>query len=263
MSEEPLTLKSVKLFLKGFLSSYGLKASINLIFQLMSKKPLNLKQILLDEESLRIGFSIGSFSSIYTFLKTILKNKTKWNEIISGFISGLSILFIQSENRRILTLYMMTRTIHSYIQRYEFFENYGNSALFILSSAQVLYSWAIWPSTLPKSYLSFITKMSPIDQSVLDNVVNYHHSLPMNKKPVEKFCSKYHHNMNHESFPWGCLYLHPHTDSCSLNVLHVFMSSFKKILPLYSFLSLAPVIFHKNLSAGLINTARSGNLMKF
>jgi hypothetical protein len=261
MSEESTSnalLTPARLFLKGFISSYGLKASMNLIFQLISKKPLNLKQILLDEESLRIGFSIGSFSSIYTFLKTILKNKTKWNEIISGFISGLSILFIQSENRRILTLYMMTRTIHSYIQRFDFFENYGNSVLFILSSAQVLYSWAIWPQTLPKNYLSFITKMSPIDQSVLDNVVNYHHSLPLNINSVEKFCSKYHHNMNHESFPWGCLYLHPHTDSCSLNVFHVFMSSFKKILPLYSFLSLAPVIFHKNLSSGLINTARSG-----
>eukprot|EP01080_Neovahlkampfia_damariscottae_P000771 gene771-9021_t len=263
--EEVDKLKPLKLFLKGFLSSYGLKTTINLLFQFQSKKPLDLKKILLDEESIRIAAAFGVFSSIYHQTKLLLKDKTKHSEIIAGFVSGFSFFFIKKKNRRILSLYLLTRTLHSYIQKYPFFENYGNVILFALSSAQVLYSWVIEPKTLPKSYLTFITQMSPIDQSVLDQVYNYHHSKQMSSGTIEKFCSKHHKNITHDTFPWGCLYLHPHTKYCSMNVINVFTSTIKKIIPLYSFISFTPVLLssNPNFTLGAKNTFRSVLFLAF
>jgi hypothetical protein len=47
---------------------------------------------------------------------------------------------------------------------------HGDAALFILSSAQVMYAYVMRPETLPRSYWNFIVKTGPVHPTVLSAV---------------------------------------------------------------------------------------------
>lgn len=264
---EQVCLESLKKFFKNFIATYGIRYAITLFGQVFQKR---FKFKLLDQDALKIGLFFGSYTSLMHFIKESLikirKMDDSFNDAIAGFFAGLSILFLPKDSHRIISIYIFCHGLQSLYNANsskvpQLLQNHGNILLFAFSSAQVLYSWVIEPESLPKSYLSFITYMGPIDKSILASVDSLHRAQEIsNFDQITKFCSKHGQvaNMLDSDFPWGCKYIHPWTESCSKNVLMLFTNASRKILPLYFGLSLFQTVSRKKgLMDLFVNTSRS------
>jgi len=114
-------------------------------------------------------------------IQTKAERWLKINILISGSIAGLSLLFQPPENRKTIALYLFTRLLQCLYNESKslgmwrsssarLLQSNGDSLLFILGCAQVIYAYVMHPDTLPTSYLKFVSKSGPIDDRTLDAV---------------------------------------------------------------------------------------------
>eukprot|EP00924_Labyrinthula_sp_SR-Ha-C_P008971 snap_masked-scaffold_2-processed-gene-8.13-mRNA-1 protein AED:0.06 eAED:0.09 QI:0/0/0/0.33/1/1/3/0/577 len=161
------------------------------------------------EEAVRSGLLVGLFTSIYKAVTVFLAKlefirrqlsisdtnqpllsrtyalsklgykKKPWHSAIGGSIAGLSIVVMDSSWYRTLALYMATRVVqcvYNYNRERGNFHfwasswNHGDSLLFALTSAQIMYAYVMRPETLPESYYKFIRKQGPIPEEILKAV---------------------------------------------------------------------------------------------
>lgn len=104
-----------------------------------------------------------------------------------------------SERRRTFGLYLMVRGIQSVycalLKRgmplfYPAEWKHGDSLLFILSSAQIMYAYVMRPETLPSSYWRFIVNAGPITKDVLTAVRRNNRGLPVDVDKLLAYCEK-------------------------------------------------------------------------
>lgn len=127
------------------------------------------------EAAVRLGLFTGVFTGGFNYIHCMLGKylgQTGWNSFIAGSLSGLSVLFMSVDTRRTLSLYIMIRAaqcIYNELKRRGSIKPipHGDSWLFILSSAQVMYSYVMRPDSLPPSYFKFIRNTGPIHATVL------------------------------------------------------------------------------------------------
>lgn len=134
------------------------------------------------EEAVRTGLLVGGFTGVYKAVMYTLsqldadeskpkqgkKNRNKsWHSAVGGFLAGFTLLFMDKSWHRTLALYMATRAVQCWYNfnkargYFHFWGSnwaHGDSLLFILSSAQIMYAYVMRPETLPVSYYKFIVK---------------------------------------------------------------------------------------------------------
>ncbi|KAL7747544.1 hypothetical protein RI367_007141 [Sorochytrium milnesiophthora] len=154
----------------------------------------------------------------------------------------------------------------------------GDSLLFVCSCAQIMYSYILYPQTLPPEFYSFMINMAKIPRYVLQinresirgGPVDVQAFLDwMGKKPMTAAVRRYmssllalaatsspaaddNNNNNNDDkntklfFPiLPCQFLHPHTDSCTRYCTWLAGNVFRKIFPVYCSLHLVPTVLLK------------------
>ncbi|XP_041021537.1 uncharacterized protein LOC121262909 [Juglans microcarpa x Juglans regia] len=259
---------------QSFLLSYGVRVGIGILlraFKLARRQSysslLDLKQLVSEkdlivrEEACRIGLFFGGFTGSFHALRCLLrklrKKETPLNAILAGSVAGLSILALEDSNRRrTLALYLLARlaqcAYNSAKSKNKFQGSHwrhGDSLLFALACAQVMYAFVMRPESLPKSYQDFIQKTGPVAQPVYKAVRDSCRGYPVDVFSLSTYLSD-RRNSNYgklEEFPSivPCSVIHPDTNSCLAHNANATSATFRKTFPLYFSLTFVPfVVLH-------------------
>ena len=102
---------------------------------------------------------IGFFSFIWKFITNLLlyysKKPSKIHGAIGGGIAGLSILFEKRSTRIVLSQQFFVRSMQASYNilksRQLFSFSHGDSLLFCLSCASIMYAYVMQPDTIPSA----------------------------------------------------------------------------------------------------------------
>ncbi|XP_039065250.1 uncharacterized protein LOC120210618 isoform X2 [Hibiscus syriacus] len=256
-----------------FLLSYGVRVGIGILlraFKLARRQSysslLDLKQLVSEkdlivrEEACRIGLLFGGFTGSYHLLRCLLrklrKKETPVNALLAGSIAGLSILALDdSSRRRTLALYLLARLAQCAYNsaksknRFHFWGSHwkhGDSLLFYLACAQVMYAFVMRPESLPKAYQDFIQKTGPVAAPVYKAVRESCRGGPVNVASISAYLSSRgkSNNVKLEEFPSiiPCSIIHPDTNSCLTHNAKAASATFRKTFPLYFSLTFVPFV---------------------
>jgi len=267
-------IQSLKSFINGFALAYGIRTGISVVLRaihLLRTNPSSLfsfqqllseKNLIVRVDAVRLGFLIGGFTGGYDLISSILRKygfDERWSSFIGGSFAGLSLIFQEKENRRNLSLYLFVRLLQclynaSKVRGWWHFWGshwaHGDSLLFVLTSAQVMYAYVMRPDSIPMSYWKFIVRTGPIAATVLEAVKNNNRGKPIDVPKIMEYCRK---TSNGKMIPKigefpsiiPCSVLHPKHPSCTRNNLSIFIKTTKKIFPLYATLTFVPMVLLK------------------
>ncbi|KAM0014325.1 putative transmembrane protein [Helianthus debilis subsp. tardiflorus] len=258
---------------QSFLLSYGVRVGIGILlraFKLARRKSysslIDLKQLVSEkdlivrEEACRVGLLFGGFTGSYHALRCFLrkwrKKETPFNVILAGSVASLSILALDDSNRRrTLALYLLARlaqcAYNSAKSKNKFHLwgsswRHGDSLLFALSCAQVMYAFVMRPESLPKSYQDFIQKTGPVAKPVYKAVRECCRGSPVDVASLHSYLStvKGADFAALQEFPSiiPCSIIHPGTKSCLAQNAYATSNTFKKTFPLYFSLTFVPFV---------------------
>ncbi|KAJ4953661.1 hypothetical protein NE237_030493 [Protea cynaroides] len=261
---------------QSFLLSYGVRVGIGILLRAFKlarvqsydslldlKQLVSEKDLIVREEACRIGLLFGGFTGSYhalrCFLRKFRKKETPVNIILAGSVAGLSILALDdSSRRRTLALYLLARlsqcAYNSAKSKNKFklwgsHLRHGDSLLFALACAQVMYAFVMRPESLPKSYQSFIQKTGPVAAPVYKAVRDSCRGGPIDVVALSAYLSnrKGSSSVKLEEFPSliPCSIIHPDTNSCFVHNSNAASATFRKTFPLYFSLTFVPfVVLH-------------------
>lgn len=276
----------VSSFGRSFYLAYGIKAGITLLLHviklLRSKQPsriFDLNQLVsaqgLPIDAVRMGLFFGGFTGLYNGCRCLLARWTgrddKHTVMLSGLIAGASIVFQPKDTHRTLALYAWARVLQCWYNKSKAEKKWhlwgsdwahGDSLLFSVCTAQIMYAYVMRPDTLPPAYWKFIVDTGPIpipvlkaaqmnnrglpiDLQVLKGV--YEKLAPKGSKPLEGILSKlatdaYGPNASPLLPPLlPCSILHAHNPSCSHQWFETFLNGAKRSLPIYLSLTFVPM----------------------
>lgn len=261
---------------QSFLLSYGVRVGIGILLRAFKlargqsysslldlKQLVSEKDLIVREEACRIGLLFGGFTGSYHALRCLLrklrKKETPFNAILAGSVAGLSILALDDSNRRrTLALYLLARVAQCAYNsaksknKFHFWGSHwrhGDSLLFALSSAQVMYAFIMRPESLPKSYQEFIQKTGPVAKPVYKAVRDCCRGSPVDVASLSAYLSSrgVQDSVHLEEFPSiiPCSIIHPNTQSCLAHNTNAASATFRKTFPLYFSLTFVPfVVLH-------------------
>ncbi|PIN05693.1 hypothetical protein CDL12_21764 [Handroanthus impetiginosus] len=272
-ADESCVANAVGNLCQSFLLSYGIRVGIGILlraFKLARLKSysslLDLKQLVSEkdlivrEEACRIGLLFGGFTGSYHALRCLLrklrKKETPVNAIIAGAISGLSILALHdSSRRRTLALYLFARVAQCAYNsaksknKFHFWGSHwshGDTLLFAIACAQVMYAFVMRPESLPKSYQDFIQKTGPVAAPVYKAVRECCRGSPVDVASLSAYLSsrRVSNTVKLEEFPdiIPCSVIHPDTKSCFVHNGNAMSATFRKTFPLYFSLTFVPFV---------------------
>lgn len=258
---------------QSFLLSYGVRVGIGILLRAFKlarrqsyssildlKSLVSEKDLIVREEACRIGLLFGGFTGSYHALRCLLrklrKKETPLNAILAGSAAGLSILALDDPNRRrTLALYLLARVAQCAYNsaksknKFHFWGSHwrhGDSLLFALASAQVMYAFVMRPESLPKSYQDFIQKTGPVAKPVYKAVRDCCRGGPVDVGALSAYLSdkKSANLLKLEEFPSiiPCSIIHPNTNSCLAHNAKATSATFKKTFPLYFSLTFVPFV---------------------
>ncbi|CAA2971440.1 Mitochondrial import inner membrane translocase subunit Tim17 Tim22 Tim23 family isoform 1 [Olea europaea subsp. europaea] len=272
-ADESCVANAVGNLCQSFLLSYGIRVGIGILlraFKLARVKSysslLDLKQLVSEkdlivrEEACRIGLLFGGFTGSYHALRCLLrkwrKKETPINAILAGSVAGLSILALDdSSKRRTLALYLLARlaqcAYNSAKSKNKFHLwgshwSHGDTLLFAIACAQVMYAFIMRPESLPKSYQDFIQKTGPVAKPVYKAVRDCCRGSPVDVVSLSAYLSTTNvpSTVKLEEFPTiiSCSMIHPGTNSCLLHNASAASATFRKTFPLYFSLTFVPFV---------------------
>lgn len=200
----------IQSFGRAFYIAYGLRAGLSLALHLLKllrtapKKIFSLEDLVgvqgLPLDAVRIGLFFGCFTGLYNATKCALTRANKqlkpWMVVLSGTLAGTSLLFLERDTHRIISLYLFARVVQCWYNyqkqrgRFHLWGSnwaHGDSLLFAVTSAQVMYSYVMRPDTLPPSYLKFITDTGPITRQVLQFVRENNRNIPLDLQKLSAY----------------------------------------------------------------------------
>ncbi|GBG24712.1 Transmembrane protein 135 [Hondaea fermentalgiana] len=271
--------KALKTGLTNFLLAYNLRAGVAFLLKFVRtllrrpKDALSFEKLLGEGnlafrvEAVRMGLFLGGFTGLYRAVahglavyatKSIRK---QWHSAFAGWIAGLSLYFMDRSWHRTLALYMsarMAQLAYNFAKARGYWHfwgsdwAYGDSLLFIISSAQVMYAYVMRPETLPPSYYKFIVRQGPIAETMLQAVRDNCRDKPINLPAVMDYIST---NGGEEAIKATKAYLstdmpklvpsralHPYTSSKLLHTFNAFKGTARQIFPVYLTLALIPSV---------------------
>ncbi|KAL3699817.1 hypothetical protein R1sor_017839 [Riccia sorocarpa] len=270
---ESCVANSVGSLCQSFMLAYGVRVGIGVLlraFKLARKRPyysfLDLKLLLSEnnlivrEEACRTGLLFGGFTGCYHAIRCFLRRKSGKNDplhvFLAGGVAGLSILALDdTQRRRTFALYLLARLAQcSYNSaksknKFHFWGSqwqHGDTLLFAIACAQIMYAYVMRPETLPESYNEFIIKSGPIARPVLkavrescrgggvdvDSLAEY-----VKWRTGRSLIGVYKHS---RIIP--CSAVHPETGSCLAQNSRAARDTFKKTFPLYLSLTFVPFV---------------------
>ncbi|KAL3521365.1 hypothetical protein ACH5RR_019514 [Cinchona calisaya] len=272
-ADESCVANAIGNLCQSFLLSYGVRVGIGILlraFKLVRRQSysslLDLKQLVSEkdlivrEEACRIGLLFGGFTGSYHALRCLLrklrKKETPVNAILAGSVAGLSILALDdSSRRRTFALYLLARVAqcayNSAKSKNKFHLwgshwGHGDSLLFAIACAQVMYAFVMRPESLPKSYQDFIQKTGPVAAPVYKAVRDCCRGSPVDVASLSSYLSstKGTSTLKLEEFPSiiSCSIIHPDTNSCLKHNANALMDTFRKTFPLYFSLTFVPFV---------------------
>ncbi|KAI4352918.1 hypothetical protein L6164_007125 [Bauhinia variegata] len=274
--EESCVAHAIGNLCQSFLLSYGVRVGIGILlraFKLIRRQSysslLDLKQLVSErdlivrEEACRIGLLFGGFTGSYHGLRCLLrklrKKETPLNAVLAGSVAGLSVLALDDSNRRrTLALYLLARLAQCAYNsaksknKFHFWGSHwrhGDSLLFSLACAQVMYAFVMRPESLPKAYQDFIQKTGPVAEPVYKAVRDNCRGHPIDIASLSAYLSERGKSdfAKLEKFPSiiPCSIIHPETNSCLAHNGNAMSATFKKTFPLYFSLTFVPfVVLH-------------------
>ncbi|PSS32451.1 Transmembrane protein like [Actinidia chinensis var. chinensis] len=275
-ADESCVANAIGNLCQTFLLSYGVRVGIGILllaFKLARgqsysslldlKQLVSEKNLIVREEACRIGLLFGGFTGSYHALRCLLrklrKKETPFNAILAGSLAGLSILALDDSNRRrTLALYLLARlaqcAYNSAKSKNKFHLwgshwQHGDSLLFALACAQVMYSFVMRPESLPKSYQDFIQKTGPVARPVYKAVRDCCRGCPVDVSSLSAYLSNKRGSnfVKLEEFPSiiPCSIIHPDSNSCLAHNANAASATFRKTFPLYFSLTFVPfVVLH-------------------
>ncbi|KAE9612122.1 putative transmembrane protein [Lupinus albus] len=259
-----------------FLLSYGVRVGIGILLRAFKlargqsysslldlKQLVSEKDLIVREEACRIGLLFGGFTGSYHALRCLLrklrKKETPINAVLAGSVAGFSILALNDKNRRrTLALYLLARlaqcAYNSAKSKNKFHLwgshwRHGDSLLFAVACAQVMYAFVMRPESLPKAYQDFIQKTGPVAEPVYKAVRDSCRGYPVDVASLHAYLSRIGKPgfVTLEEFPSiiPCSIIHPGTNSCLAHQGKATSATFKKTFPLYFSLTFVPfVVLH-------------------
>ncbi|XP_062092247.1 uncharacterized protein LOC133798078 [Humulus lupulus] len=275
-SDESCVANAIGNLCQSFLLSYGVRVGIGILlraFKLVRgqsysslldlKQLVSEKDLIVREEACRVGLLFGGFTGSYHALRCLLiklrRKETPLNVVIAGSVAGLSILALDDSNRRrTLALYLLARLAQSAYNSAKSKNKFpvwgshlrhGDSLLFSLACAQVMYAFVMRPESLPKSYQDFIQKTGPVAKPVYKAVRDCCRGFPVDITSLSDYLSKKSNSnfVKLEKFPSiiPCSVIHPETSSCLAHNAKAASATFRKTFPLYFSLTFVPfVVLH-------------------
>lgn len=263
-------IKAYKKWFHAFAVGYASRSLLSLLVRIFSilksgsfsnvfsvNQLVSEKNLIVREEAVRLGLFLGCFSGGFNLVKDLLekirKKEDGVNSIIAGGIAGLSVFSQTRDSWRTISLYTFARLLqcmYNGLKERNYFQwtnsfTHGDTILFALSSAQIMYAYVMRPNTLPKSYFDFIVNTSPIHRTVLEVVRLNNREMPFDVQKITAFCKNKGTILGNIEFPYpqiGCNILHPQTHGCVKHNVNVFIDTAKKILPLYASLTVVPTL---------------------
>lgn len=261
---------------QSFLLAYGVRVGIGILLRAFNlakgqsyrsildlKLLVSEKDLIVREEACRIGLLFGGFTGSYHAIRCLLRKtrrkETPLNGFLAGSVAGLSVLALDdSSRRRTLALYLLTRlaqcAYNSAKSKNKFHLwgsswSHGDSLLFAIASAQVMYSFVMRPETLPKAYQDFIAKTGPVAKPVYKAVRESCRGGPIDLVSLSAYLSSRKSSQSLKLDPSAsiipCSIIHPDSASCLAHNGNAMYSTFRKTFPLYFSLTFVPyVVLH-------------------
>ena len=211
------------------------------------------------KDALRTAWFFGSFAFLWKTVFDIASNLVELTPgkagAAAGFAAGLALFFEGRERRAGIAQQVLVRGLQQgwnalkEANHISFPFEQGDAFLFIICSAQIMYSYVRHPQVLPPAFYSFIRDTGPIPEAILRAVRGNLHGQPIGDplaliepfKPTPAALSAASSISSTAILPIvDCALMHPHTDSCTTHGRNVFFSVFKKIFPVYGTLTLVP-----------------------
>ncbi|KAK1388434.1 Mitochondrial import inner membrane translocase [Heracleum sosnowskyi] len=258
---------------QSFLLSYGVRVGIGILLRAFKlarghsyaslldlKQLVSEKDLIVREEACRVGLLFGGFTGSYHALRCTLrkwrKKETPFNVVLAGSVAGLSILALDDSNRRrTLALYLLARLAqcaYNSAKSKKMFHlwgshlRHGDSLLFSLACAQVMYAFVMRPESLPKSYQDFIQKTGPVAAPIYKAVRECCRGSPVDIAALSIYLSNRRTSklLKLEEFPSiiPCSMIHPDTSSCVAHNVSATSATFRKTFPLYFSLTFVPFV---------------------
>lgn len=258
---------------QSFLLAYGVRVGIGVLlraFKLARKRPyhsfLDLKLLLSEnnlivrEEAVRIGLLFGGFTGVFHGIRCLLRRargkETPMNAFVAGALAGLSVISLDDPNkRRTFALYLLARVSQCAYNsakaqnKFHFWGSqwkHGDTLLFTLASAQIMYAFMMRPETLPKSYTEFIVKTGPIAKPVYKAVRESCRGGPVDVGAlaayIEAKTGRVPVGLDTHMPILPCTSVHAETASCLLQNVKALRTTFRKTFPLYLSLTFVPFV---------------------
>ncbi|KAJ3359993.1 hypothetical protein HDU91_004755 [Kappamyces sp. JEL0680] len=264
---------SLKGGLRSFTISYLLRGGVNFLIRLFSvfRKKSSLKVAFLQSffgiETRRFAGMIGVFSFLFKLISNGLfysrKEHSKRNGAIAGAIAGLAVLIETPENRITISQQFFMRAMqagkNALKQRQLFSFPHGDTFLFSLAVASIMYAYTMWPATIPKAYYSWIVQHGRVPKAMVElnrantftherldldqlvgSVARFHPTIENQERLVKYY--EQHHGLL-PSIP--CCALHPQSNRCSWYCCSVWFKTFLDMLPVYGALNVIPLVVLK------------------
>ncbi|KAI8928611.1 hypothetical protein BC831DRAFT_423527 [Entophlyctis helioformis] len=223
--------------------------------------------------SASVSSANGSSNSVYD------RRESKAVGFIAGAIAGTAILFESEDNRVGIAQQLFMRSMQAGYNalktRNLFSFTHGDTALFCLSTASILYAYVRHPDTIPPAYYSWMVRTARVPkpivefnranmlawdthgdthidpQKVLDTIAPYHPPAEVGEGLLAYLAR---HNSTMPTVP--CTMIHPTDAYCAPYAGKLWLKVFWQILPVYAALNGVPMLLLKT-NAFLKNPIKS------
>ncbi|PKC03706.1 hypothetical protein RhiirA5_363000, partial [Rhizophagus irregularis] len=297
---KPNTIKKIILHsiiggLESYAKAHGIRGGVNFLLNLLTvfrKRKGSIYHAFIHGffgmDAVRFGVGFGGFSFLWKLinngLRYIRKKDDHWNGLIAGFIAGTSILAEKRERRISIAQQLFVRALQAVYNagsaREYFRIPHGDSLIFIISTAQVLYAYTMRPTTIPKDFMNFMIATARVPKETLNINLSLRKGLPLNNDDAINLVKKFNgtknaleiaSNLPPRPVAIPCELIHPQFDSCIYTNIERFYQVFRNIAPVYATLNFVPMIAFKSaqltedpmalIKKSMFNTIRSSTFI--
>lgn len=256
--------KILKLFVKDFVIAFGIRGTISLVpslikyglkgyFRFMFRLPtIVLKSY--GKKSFDFGLFVSFFFTTFKVSKKLMnilrKKSDHWDYLFAGAVSSTSLVFQSKSDRLDIAQYLFLRALRMVYLHYKNVYNYptwfthGDSLLFALCCGQIVYGVIMRPETLPRSYVTFLTRLTRMPVEVLTRIRHNLRGFPIDAR-IKGFERVIGLDSGRELNYVSCDVTHP-SEVCRERLSTVFSRTFFTGLRIYFALHAVPALLFKH-----------------
>jgi hypothetical protein len=265
-----IILHSIKGAGRSFWIGFLLRGGVNFLIRFISvlKRKMTIVEAIrlsFSTDSLRFATMISSFSFLWKLVSNGLfywtKEHSKRNCAIAGGIAGLSVLIETPANRLTIAQQFFMRAMqagkNALKQRDLFSFTHGDTLLFSVAAASIMYAYTMYPDTIPKEYYNWIIVHGRVPKALVEmnrentllrktwDITNSLKILDQHNPPTLQNRTKfieYFGKFNGQLPQIPCSALHAKSNSCVGYCSSVFWKTYLDMIPVYGALNIIPLV---------------------